>query len=97
MVTNISILVNETAGSFCSDEIKKLKRELQRLMLGPLFAECLVFMNYILYLLLGNGEQVQHVLLYAYWMVSVLILVLMQMKICYDAHEQHIWLHEVCY
>ena len=93
MVTNISILAN-----VCSDEIKKMNRELQRLMLGQLFAECLVFMNYILYLVFGNDEQkVQHGLFYAYWMVSVLILALMQMKICYDAHEQHMWLHEVCY
>ena len=53
MVTNISILAN-----VCSDEIKKMNRELQRLMLGQLFAECLVFMNYILYLRVRlNGDR----------------------------------------
>ena len=46
--------------SFCSDEMKKMKRDLERRMLSQCFAQCVVFMNsYILYLVFGKGDQVK--------------------------------------
>ena len=80
------ILVNNTDCSFCSDEMKKMKRDLERRMLGQCFAQCVVFMNsYILYLVFGKGDQVL-VLFYA---CCGIVCVLVQMKICYDINGQN--------
>ena len=80
------IIFNKTDCSSCSDEMKTMKRDLERRMLCECFAECLVFMNsYILYLVFGKGDQVL-VLFYA---CCGIVCVLVQMKICYDVNGQN--------
>jgi len=89
------ILVNNTDCSFCSDEMKKMKRDLERRILGQCFAQCVVFVNfsYIIYLLVfGKGDQVK-VLFYGAACCGIMC-VLVQMKMCYDINGQIISLQD---
>ena len=82
-----SILVNETNCSFCSDEMKKMKRELQWRIYGQGFAQCFLFMDYSHYLVFGKFDQGLDLLI-ACSTVGIFILVMMQMQIGFDANEQ---------
>ena len=82
------ILVNEIDCSFCSDEVKKMKRDFQWRVMSQVFVQCFAFMIYILYLVFGKFNQGDD-LFFACLTVAVLIMELIKMKIGYDANEQN--------
>jgi DMSO/TMAO reductase YedYZ heme-binding membrane subunit len=93
------ILVNEIDCSFCSDEVKKMKRDFQWRVMSQVFVQCFAFMIYIHYLVFGKFDQggdllyaclTVAVLIWECLTVAVLILELIKMKIGYDydANEQ---------
>jgi len=89
--------LNETDCSFCSDEIKKMKRGLQRHILVDFFALCFGCMIHVHYILVFGKDDQEHDLCFAYWNVAMLILVLIETKISYDANNVIILSQEVRY
>jgi len=88
MIYALILINNETNCSFCSDEVKKINRDLQWCMMSQVFLQCFAFMIYILYLVFGKFNQGDD-LFFACLTVAVLIMELIKMKIGYDANEQN--------
>jgi len=88
MIYALILINNDTDCSFCSDEVKKINRDLQWCMMSQVFVQCFAFMIYILYLVFGKFNRGDD-LFFACLTVAVLIMELIKMKIGYDANEQN--------